>query len=100
MIKPHPDFIRPDRDFQKIFTKQNEKLQRRAVESLFGSNYKDVTKKDLHLFIEDLLERFYLLKKYMPDRLIDVIKGVLAHPDLSHVDKNVQSLGLPVVLTL
>lgn len=64
---------------------------RKATEELFGIEYNQLTKQDLHVFTENFLERLYIIKKYLPSKLIEVVKGVISHPNISMVDKRVMN---------
>jgi len=83
-----PHFIKPDSFYRKIYQPKLDKKIRLSVEAVFNKSYDQIQKTDLHTFVENIIERLYLLKKYLPEKLHFVIKGVLNHPNLSVLDRN------------
>jgi len=81
-------FIKKDSVFQKVYEARLQKKINRIVESLFETKYADIKREDLHLFVENLIERLYLLKRHMPKNLKYVIKGILQHKNLAALDKS------------
>lgn len=58
-------------------------------QSLFQKSYEETTSKELHIFIHNLVERFYIIKKYPPPSMNSLLKHILEHNNLSTVDKEV-----------
>jgi len=90
-----PQFLRPDSFYRKIYEKKTIKMLTDAAEAVFRKKYDEITQEDLHLFTENIIERLYLLKKYVPKHLGIVLKAVLRHPNINILDKNVI---FPVIL--
>mmetsp|Transcript_18829 Transcript_18829/g.16280 ORF Transcript_18829/g.16280 Transcript_18829/m.16280 type:complete len:117 (-) Transcript_18829:145-495(-) len=55
---------------------------------IFNSEYEEISHKSIHIFVENLIERIYLLKKFNPNQLKVVFTGILAHPNTNKLDKN------------
>lgn len=83
-----PHFIKSDQFYKKIYQSKLDKKLRLSVEAVFNKSYDQIQKSDLHIFAENIIERLYLLKKYLPEKLHYVIKGVLNHPNISVLDRN------------
>jgi len=83
-----PQFIQTDNFYRKIFQPRLEKKIRTSVEEIFHKQYEKIEKTELHIFVENIIERLYLLKKYFPKKLNFILKGVLNHPNISILDKN------------
>jgi len=58
------------------------------MQIVFNKPYDEVSEVDLHIFAENLIERTYLLKKYLPKKLGFILKGIFTHPKLNTLDKN------------
>ena len=86
---PPNHFLKPDNFYRRIYKPKLERKLKSNVEAIFNKQYDTITKTELHVFVENIIERLYLLKKYLPRRLNYVLKGVLIHPNVSPLDKNV-----------
>lgn len=58
-------------------------------QSLFQKQYEETTSKELHIFIHNFVERFYIIKKYPPPSMNTLLKCILQHNNLSNTDKEV-----------
>lgn len=87
---PPKHIVKPDSFYRELYRPKLDKKIRSNMEAVFKKPYDQLNKNELHIFVENIVERLYLLKKYFPKRLTYVIKGVLNHPNLSLLDKNVR----------
>ena len=62
------------------------------MRAVFSKPYSGVTEADLQVFCTNVVKRMYLLKKFFPPRLAVLLRSVLAHHNLSDLDRSVAAL--------
>jgi len=81
-------FLKKDSYFSAIYEKKMNEKTRNLLEGIFRVKYNDISKDDLHLFCENILERLYVLKKHLPKNLLYLLKGIINHSNISVIDKS------------
>lgn len=69
---------------------KEKKLLDIAWQRIFANDYNKTGTFELHTFISNFIQRLHMLRKYQPRSLIYLLKGVLLHPNLQKLDKNVR----------
>ena len=86
--------VKPDNALHQIFHKKFERKYISYCEKTFHKPYEKITSEDLKNFIENFVRRLYVLKKCFPYSLAYVLFGVLKHPNLNPIKKNVRSFSM------
>lgn len=86
--------LKSDQELSKFVQKQLESKRDRLIKAVFSKSYSELTESDLEAFSTNITRRMYLLKKFFPPKLAILIKSILAHPNLSTLDRNVDHLLL------
>ena len=77
--------------------KDKEKKCQDLWNVIFEKKYEETTKYEIHTFVDKLIERFYLFRKSSPQSLGILLKNVLAHPNISKLDKEVYFFYLKII---
>lgn len=75
--------------YSSISYGNQEKELKEVWEKIFTKKYEETTSEDLHVFIQSFVERFYILKKYLPHSFNNIVKYTFQHPQLTNVDREV-----------
>ena len=58
---------------------------------IFKKTYQETNSNDLHIFVNNLVERLHIFRKNSPKSLNTVLKYTLEHPQLSTVNREVKN---------
>ena len=70
---------------------QNQEKETKEVwEKIFQKKYEETNSEDLHSFVQSFVERFYILKKYVPNSFSNLVKYTFQHDKLQNTDREVE----------
>lgn len=79
MVEP---LLKTDMELKNLYLSKKKMRGVRQLETLMNKSYQNIGATDLAAFVEDFTRRAYLLHKYFPPTLSDVLFAVLNHPQL------------------
>ena len=86
MIYP---LLKKDSELHEMVRSKKGNRFENITSKLFKKAYAEIGQNELTIFADNIIRRMYLLSKFMPPAMADILTGVLAHPNLSLIDRNV-----------
>jgi replication initiation and membrane attachment protein DnaB len=84
---PPVNFNKSDKMIWEEKEKKNAERRRKALEAITKRKYEDITRSDLTLLVNKLCKRMYLFDSEYPQLIIDIVKELRVHPNITQTDK-------------
>jgi len=84
---PPVNFNKSDKMIWEEKEKKDAVRRRKALEAMASRNYEDITRSDLTLIVNKLCKRMYLFDGEYPQLIIDLVKELREHPNITITDK-------------
>ena len=83
--------LKPDSEIYAIIQPKVEEKRKHLMEQVFEKKYHNISAEDLADFVAKFCRRLYLFKRHFPTNLVEILKAVLSHPNLSRLQKTVST---------
>lgn len=71
-----------------MFEEEKTKSRNQSANEIFGRNYEELSEKDMHSLVEQVLRGLYMFRKNAPFGFVKMINLCFSHPKTSLIDKN------------